>query len=91
MSYLYIKIGSLKKIMKLLDFPQIIMIVLYVAIQKMRDFDNKFVFEYCPRGLIMFVFYDTMEKTCDFDNKDFRVAGFHINIFKILIIILALE
>ena len=41
--------------------------------------------------LIMFVLYDAMEKTHDFDSKDFRVAGFNINIFKILIIILALE
>ena len=40
MSYLSIKIDSLKKIMELLDFPQLIMIVLYVAIQKTRDFDK---------------------------------------------------
>jgi hypothetical protein len=35
--------------MKLIVFPHI---VLYYAMQKMRDFDDKFVFEYCPRGYI---------------------------------------
>ena len=49
MSYLCTKIGSLKKIMKLIDFPHI---VLNDAMQKTRDFDDKFVFEYCPRGYI---------------------------------------
>ena len=39
--------------MKLIDFPQLkIMIVLYDTMQKTHDFDNKFVFEYYPRGYI---------------------------------------
>ena len=41
--------------------------------------------------LIMFVLYDAMQKMRDFDNLDFRVAGFNINIFKILMIILSLK
>ena len=44
-----------------------------------------------PPHLIIFVLYDAMQKTRDFDNKDFRVVGFNINIFKILIIIPAVE